>query len=63
MKGEKAGFVLFVAFEWLLNPMTSFGIQTRASQEMTEIDTSFRKIEDLSTASSIAGRVLLVRGW
>jgi len=41
---KKADFVLFIAFEWLLNLMTSFLL--RASQEMTEIETIIRKIED-----------------
>lgn len=43
-KGKKADFVLFIAFEWLLNHMTSCLL--RASQEMTEIDTIIRKTED-----------------
>lgn len=43
-KGKKADFVLFIAFEWLLNLMTSCIL--RASQEITKIDTIIRKIED-----------------
>lgn len=34
-KGKKADVVLFIAFEWLLNLMTSCLL--RASQEVTEI--------------------------
>lgn len=37
-KGKKGDFVLFITFEWLLNLMITCLV--RASQEMTEIDTT-----------------------
>lgn len=43
-KGKKGDFVLFITFEWLLNLMITCLV--RASQEMTEINTVIREIEE-----------------
>lgn len=59
-KGKKVDFVLFITFEWLLNLMMSCLV--RASQEMTEIDTIIREIEDCCGACCWHSLALL-EGW